>query len=113
MCEKKNPGDVIADRYVITDILANHTDSTVYLAAGSGYIPQPDWSHGMYQGELKVEGKTFDVSTQEARAALGPLYETLSRYELSTGEVGYGLLENLVVGTYRPHGFNDPGAQAP
>ena len=86
---------------------------TVYLAAGSGYIPQPDWSHGMYQGELKVEGKTFDVSTQEARAALGPLYETLSRYELSTGEVGYGLLENLVVGTYRPHGFNDPGAQAP
>ena len=32
MCEKKNPGDVIADRYVITDILANHTDSTVYLA---------------------------------------------------------------------------------
>ena len=33
MCEKKNPGDVIADRYVITDILANHTDSTVYLAA--------------------------------------------------------------------------------
>ncbi|MFL2935122.1 MAG: hypothetical protein ACJZ7Z_00200 [Myxococcota bacterium] len=86
---------------------------TVYLAAGSGYIPNPDWSHGMYQGELKVEGKTFDISTPEARAALGPLYETLSRYELSTGEVGYGLLENLVVGTYRPHGFNDPGAQAP
>lgn len=32
MCERKNPGDVIADRYVITDILANHPDRTVYLA---------------------------------------------------------------------------------
>ncbi|MFP6641723.1 MAG: hypothetical protein VCC04_15870 [Myxococcota bacterium] len=86
---------------------------TLYLAAGSGYIPQPDWAHGMYQGELVVQGKTYDVSTAEARAGLGPLYETLSRYELSTGEVGYGLLENLVVGTYHPHGFHEPGAVAP
>ena len=86
---------------------------TLYLAAGSGYIPQPDWAHGMYQGELKVEGKTYDVSSADARAALGPLYETLCRFELSTGEVGYGLLENLVVGTYHPHGFHEPGAKAP
>jgi hypothetical protein len=86
---------------------------TVYLAAGSGYIPQPDWAHGMYQGELKVEGKTYDLSTPEERAKYGPLYETLSRYELSTGQIGYGLLENLCVGTYHPHGFDDPGAVAP
>ena len=86
---------------------------TVYLAAGSGYIPRPDWVHGMYQGELKVEGKTFDVGTAEARAQLGPLYETLCRFELSTGEVAYGLLENLCVGTYHPHGFDSPGALAP
>ena len=86
---------------------------TVYLAAGSGYIPQPDWVHGMYQGELKVEGKTYDIGTAEARALVGPLYETLCRFDLSTGETGYGLLENLVVGTYRPFGFDSPGAVAP
>ncbi len=86
---------------------------TVYLAAGSGYIPQPDWAHGMYQGALKVEGKTWDVSTAEARRSLGPLYETLCRFDLSTGEVGFGLLENLCVGTYHPHGFDSPGALAP
>ena len=86
---------------------------TVYLAAGSGYIPQPDWAHGMYQGELKVEGKSWDVSSAEARAGLGPLYETLCRFELSSGEIGYGLLENLCVGTYHPHGFDSPGAVAP
>jgi hypothetical protein len=86
---------------------------TVYLAAGSGYIPQPDWALGMYQGELKVEGLTYDVSTPEARARYGPLYETLCRFEVSTGQVGYGLLENICIGTYRPHGFDDPGAVAP
>jgi hypothetical protein len=86
---------------------------TVYLAAGSGYIPQPDWVHGMYQGALKVEGKTYDVSTPEARAALGPLYEVLCKFELSTGEVSYGLLECLCVGTYHPFGFDSPGAMAP
>jgi hypothetical protein len=86
---------------------------TVYLAAGSGYIPQPDWALGMYQGALKVEGRTYDFSTPEERAKYAPLYETLCRYDLSTGEVGYGLLENLVVGVYHPHGFDSPGAMAP
>ena len=86
---------------------------TVYLAAGSGYIPQPDWVHGMYQGPLKVEGRTYDVSTPEARAALQPLYEVLCRFDVSTGQVGYGLLEALSVGTHKPTGMNDPGAVAP
>jgi hypothetical protein len=86
---------------------------TLYLAAGSGYIPAPDWAHGMWQGDLVVQGKRYDVGTPEARRALGPLYETLARYELSTGEVGYGLLENLVIGTYLPHGFRTPAAVAP
>jgi hypothetical protein len=86
---------------------------TVYLAAGSGYIPQPDWVHGMYHGALVVQGVSYDLATPEARARWGPLYETLCRFELSTGEVGYGLLENLVVGSYHPHGFAHPGALAP
>ena len=86
---------------------------TVYLAAGSGYIPQPDWTHGMYHGPIKVEGKTYDVSTEEARAALGPLYEVLCRFDVSTGEVGYGLLEALCVGTYLPYGFTSPDTMAP
>jgi hypothetical protein len=86
---------------------------TLYLAAGSGYMPQPDWALGMYQGELVVQGRQYDLSTPEERAKYAPLYETLARYELSTGETGYGLLENICVGTYHPHGFSDPGAVAP
>jgi hypothetical protein len=86
---------------------------TVYLTAGSGYIPQPDWALGMYQGALKVEGLEYDMSTPEERAKYAPLYETLCRFELSTGEVGFGLLENIVVGVYHPHGFHSPGDMAP
>ncbi len=86
---------------------------TLYLAAGSGYIPQPDWALGAYQGELVVQGLDYDLSTPEQRAKYAPLYETLARYEFSTGEVGYGLLENICVGTYHPHGFSEPDAVAP
>ena len=86
---------------------------TVYLAAGSGYVPNAEWSLGAYQGALEVQGLKTYVGTPEARAPLGPIYETLCRFDVSTGEVGYGLLENLVVGVYEPFGFNAPGDMAP
>jgi hypothetical protein len=86
---------------------------TLYLSAGSGYIPRPDWVHGMWHGDLEVQGITYDMSTREARAPYGPLFETLSRYEFSDGRVGYGLLENICTGTYVPHGFIEPGDVAP
>jgi hypothetical protein len=85
---------------------------TVYLMAGSGYIPTPEWTHGMYQGELKVEGLSYDMSTPEKRKPFAILNETLSRFELSTGEVGYGMHENLIVGVHKPSGFNEPGSVA-
>ena len=86
---------------------------TLYLFAGSGYRVDPDWGHGIYQGPLKVEGLTYDMSTPELRKPYTGLHETLCRFELDTGEVGYGMHENLILGVYRPHGFHDPFAVAP
>ena len=86
---------------------------TVYLAAGSGYIPSADWGHGMYQGELAVQGLTYDVGDPAVRRQIALLNETLCRFELSTGEVGYGMHENLCVGVYRPYGFDAGDAVAP
>ncbi|MFA5884397.1 MAG: hypothetical protein WDA60_11145 [Acidimicrobiia bacterium] len=86
---------------------------TLYLKAGTGYMPHEGWGHGYYQGPLKVEGMTFDVGTPEARSEWSGLNETLARYELDTGEVGYGLHENMVVGVYQPHGFDSFEAVAP
>jgi hypothetical protein len=86
---------------------------TVYLAAGSGYLPSPEWSHGMYQGELVVQGLTYDMGDPAVRKQYALLNETLCRFELSTGEVGYGMHENLCIGVYKPYGFDTPESVAP
>jgi hypothetical protein len=86
---------------------------TVYLAAGTGYLPSADWGHGFYKGPSVVEGLTFDMSTQEKRSQYAILNETLCRFELSTGETSYGMHENMCIGVYQPHGFDEPGKMAP
>ena len=86
---------------------------TVYLAGGTGYLPSEDWGHGFYKGPSVVEGLTFDMSTQQKRSQYAVLNETLCRFELDTGEVSYGMHENMCIGIYRPHGFDEPGKMAP
>lgn len=84
-----------------------------YLAAGTGYFPKPDWTHGQYHGKFKLEAVEFDVSTEEARKELGPLYETIVRFETNSGEVTYGMFENLSIGNHAPYGFDSFEAMAP
>ncbi|HZP30661.1 MAG TPA: hypothetical protein VFC99_17055 [Acidimicrobiia bacterium] len=86
---------------------------TLYLAAGSGYVNDGTWGHGVYQGPLKVEGVVHDLSDPEVRRRYAILNETLCRFELETGEVGYGMHENMLVGVYRPSGFMTADAVAP
>jgi hypothetical protein len=86
---------------------------TLYLAAGSGYVNDGTWGHGVYQGPLAVEGLVHDLADPEARRKVAILNETLCRFETSTGEVGYGMHENMLVGVYRPTGFDTPDTVAP
>ena len=84
-----------------------------YLAAGTGYYPDPDWVHGQYQGPYKLEAVEFDVSTHDARKSLGPLYETIVRFETNSGEVTWGMFENLSIGHHEPYGFDSFEAVSP
>ncbi|MEO2169622.1 MAG: hypothetical protein ABGY42_16190 [bacterium] len=86
---------------------------TVYLAAGTGYIPSDTWGHGHYKGPLVIEGESFDMSTQEKRSQYAMLNETLCRFDLSTSEVSYGMHENMCLGVYQPFGFETAGDVAP
>ena len=86
---------------------------TVYLSAGTGYIARDGWGHGFYQGANVVEGLTFDMSTQAKRSEYSLLNETLCRLELHTGEVSYGMHENMCLGIYKPFGFDEPSTMAP
>ncbi len=93
--------------------IRSHPVRTVYLRAGTGYMAHDGWGHGYYQGPQKVEGLTFDMSSQAKRSEWAGLNETLSRFELETGEVCYAMHENMIMGTYLPDGFDSPGALAP
>jgi hypothetical protein len=86
---------------------------TLYLAAGSGYVPDGTWGHGFYQGPLKVEGLVHDLSSPAERARYARLNETLCRFEKSDGQVGYGMHENMLIGIYKPSGFDSFSAVAP
>ena len=94
-------------------VLTSTPVRTVYLAFATGYVPTPEWAHGMYQGELVVEGMSCDVSTPDARKKVAALNESLSRLELSTGQVCYSMHENACFGLYHPYGFSTPDAVAP
>jgi hypothetical protein len=75
------------------------------MNAGSGYVYDGTWGHGVYQGDLVVEGLTHDVGDAGRRRELCGLNETLCRFELDDGRVGYGLHENMVLGAHLPSGF--------
>jgi hypothetical protein len=86
---------------------------TVYIFGGTGYRYEDGWGHGVYQGPLVTQGLTYDISSPAARQPITGLQETLCRFELGTGEVGYGMHENMCLGCYRPFGFDDPLKMAP
>ncbi len=86
---------------------------TVYLKAGSGYMFDGEWGHGVYQGPLVVQGLTHHIGAPTERLDLSFLNETLSRFETDDGRVGYGMHENLVVGVHGPSGFTSFDTLAP
>ena len=53
------------------------------------------------------------LSDPAVRRRYAILNETLCRFERATGEVGYGMHENMLMGIYRPTGFLTPDAVAP
>lgn len=73
-----------------------------YVGFGTGYGFEADWRHGMYQGELVVQGVEFD--TIDDAAKLWGLCDTVGRYELGS-EVGYGLWEFGFFGPFDRYGL--------
>ena len=53
------------------------------------------------------------MSTQAERSKWAFINETLCRFELDTGEVGYGMHENMLIGIHKPSGFDTPDKMAP
>ena len=75
-----------------------------YLALGTGYGVEKDWRHGMYQGPLVTQHRTFDLSDPVVVKQTSGLVDNLARFEVD-GHIGYGLFENAVLGPNERYGF--------
>ncbi len=78
--------------------------ATSFLSLGTGYGMDVDWRHGMYQGPLAVQHRSYDLSDPEVLASGYGLVDDLGRCELD-GTVGFGLFENAVLGPNDRYGF--------
>jgi len=78
----------------------------MHVGVGTGYGFDADWRHGLYQGELKVQGLTYDLAKPEDRAKMSGLVDSVAAFECE-GEIGYGLIEYLVLGPYARYGFKE------
>lgn len=77
----------------------------MHVGVGTGYGLDADWRHGMHQGELEVQGRSWDLRTEEGRAAMWGIVDAVARFERSDGAVGYGLLEYLLLGRHERFGL--------
>jgi hypothetical protein len=76
----------------------------VHLSKATGYGSEPDWRHGMWQGDLVVQGLRFDLTDPEVLASIWGIKESVSRF--TCGEhVGHGLFEWLLIGRHDPSGW--------
>jgi len=81
-----------------------------YVGIGTGYGFEADWRHGMYQGELVVQGVELDA-VDDAEKLWG-LCDNVARFETGS-EVGYGLFEHGFFGPFDRYGlkgFNEGAA---
>ncbi|MGA8726965.1 MAG: hypothetical protein WB565_18180 [Acidimicrobiales bacterium] len=72
------------------------------LLLGTGYGLEPDWRHGMYQGELVVQGQ--EIPPADPSYSNWGLTEYSAKFT-SGGQVGYGMFECAVMGPHRQYGF--------
>jgi hypothetical protein len=73
-----------------------------YVGIGTGYGFDADWRHGMYQGELVVQGVELDTVDDAER--LWGLCDNVARFEMGS-EVGYGLFEYGFFGPFDRYGL--------
>ncbi|MEO7428356.1 MAG: hypothetical protein ABIY48_03140 [Acidimicrobiales bacterium] len=67
----------------------------VHIGVGTGYGFDSDgWKHGAYQGELVVQGRTWDLTTEEGRSQMWGIVDALAKCTVD-GQEGWGLLEWL------------------
>ena len=77
------------------------------VSIGTGYGMDADWRHGMYQGQLVVQGLERKHDEVVPIGQYG-VVDQVGRFEYG-GRVGYGLYEHGFFGAFPKLGLNGPG----
>lgn len=76
-----------------------------YIAIGTGYMPDPEWRHGMHQGPLVVQGREYATADIAPLGQL-TLVDHAARFSYADN-VGYGLYEHAFIGPFEKFGMQD------
>ncbi len=77
--------------------------TTMYLRGGS-YLGYKDHYHGLWMGEDWRDGESWDLDTPAKADGVHGLNDTVVECKCD-GEVGYGIVENLILPPYPRYGF--------
>lgn len=86
-----------------------------FFMKGLGY-GHPEWSHGLYHGELDTGFEIFDLDAMSLADPTHFHIQAICDVTLERGgqrRQGKGVLEQLVIGAYSPYGFEDIADVAP
>jgi hypothetical protein len=70
--------------------------TSVSLGVGTGYGFDPEWRHGKYMGDLVIQERQWDLTTDEGRGAMWGIIDASATYTMD-GETGHGLFEYLFI----------------
>ncbi|MGH2795743.1 MAG: hypothetical protein ACRDKG_15730 [Actinomycetota bacterium] len=79
---------------------------------GIGYL-NPKWMHGEWHGEEDVGSDMWEVDKLDPLLPENFHVEQLVSVKSSKGDVGIGVLEQLILGPHAPTGFSDWTSMAP
>jgi len=80
--------------------------TTMYLRGG-GYAGYKTFNHGIYYGPYHEEGERWEVGDERIANEVHGLDDTV--VEVRCGdEVGYGIIENMILPPFPRYGFNQP-----
>jgi hypothetical protein len=80
-----------------------------FIGIGTGYGLEADWRHGMWQGELVVQGLRKQASEIDPGLRMFCPVDNLTRFRLDDGGdtvVGTGLFEVAAIGPHARYGFD-------
>jgi hypothetical protein len=77
--------------------------TTMYLMGG-GYVGYDGFYHGIWKGPYWTAGEKWKVSDPKVANQVHGLDDAVCEYRCGK-ETGYGIIENLILGSFPKYGF--------